>query len=149
MVHAVAHSCQMKADIVARDERESGERALLNLGHTFGHALEAATGYSDRLRHGEGVAIGTALAFQLSVRLGLAPAADAARFARHLQAVGLPSAIRDIPGPRPDTDSLIAHMAHDKKASGGKLVFILLRRLGDAFITDQVPLGALRDVLNA
>ena len=148
MVHAVAHSCQMKADIVARDERETGERALLNLGHTFGHALEAATGYSDRLRHGEGVAIGTALAFQLSVRLGLAPPADAARFTRHLQAAGLPSAIRDIPGPRPDTDSLIAHMAHDKKASGGKLVFVLLRRLGDAFVTDQVPLDALRDVLN-
>ena len=79
MVHAVAHSCRMKAEIVARDERETGERALLNLGHTFGHALEAATGFSDRLMHGEGVAIGMALAFRLSVRLGLCPGQDAER----------------------------------------------------------------------
>src|SRR3954464_10155733 len=114
MVHAVAHSCQMKADIVARDERETGERALLNLGHTFGHALEAATGFSDRLLHGEGVAIGMALAFRLSVQLGLAPGQDAERFIRHLKAVGLPSAIGDIPGSRPDADSLIGHMGHDK-----------------------------------
>jgi 3-dehydroquinate synthase len=91
MVKAVAHSCRMKADIVARDERETGERALLNLGHTFGHALEAATGYCDRLVHGEGVAIGMALAFQLSVRLGLCPAPDAERFIRHLKAAGLPA----------------------------------------------------------
>src|SRR6202012_4994503 len=101
MVHAVAHSCQMKADIVARDERESGERALLNLGHTFGHALEAVTGYSDRLLHGEGVAIGMALAFRLSARLGLAPKEDAERLVTQLKAAGLPSAIADIPGPRP------------------------------------------------
>src|SRR6185503_2205146 len=104
MVHAVAHSCQMKANIVARDERESGERALLNLGHTFGHALEAVTGFSDRLIHGEGVAIGMALAFQLSVRLGLCPGQDAERFVRHLKAVGLPPAISDIPGLRPEPD---------------------------------------------
>ena len=148
MVHAVAHSCQMKADIVARDERETGERALLNLGHTFGHALEAATGFSDRLRHGEGVAIGTALAFALSVRLGLAPAADAERFIAHLKTVGLPSAIGDIPGPRPDSQSLIGHMAHDKKSRDGKLNFVLLRGLGQAFVTDQVPLDALGDVLS-
>ncbi len=86
LTHAVAHSCRMKAAIVARDEREAGERALLNLGHTFGHALEAATGYSDRLLHGEGVAIGMVLAFRLSVRLGLSPAADAGRLIRHLKA---------------------------------------------------------------
>ena len=91
----------MKADIVARDERETGDRALLNLGHTFGHALEAATGFSDRLIHGEGVAIGMALAFQLSVKLGLCPGQDAERFVRHLKAVGLPAAISDIPGARP------------------------------------------------
>jgi 3-dehydroquinate synthase len=149
MVHAVAHSCQMKADIVARDEHEKGERALLNLGHTFGHALEAATGFSDRLRHGEGVAIGMALAFRLSVRLGLAPGQDAERFVRHLKAAGLPSSIADIPGPRPDADVLIGHMAHDKKVTDGKLKFILLRGLGQAFVTSDVPADAVKDVLSA
>jgi len=149
MVHADAHSCQMKADIVARDERESGERALLNLGHTFGHALEALTGYSDRLLHGEGVAIGMALAFNLSVKLGLTPAADAQRFVRHLKAVGLPSAISDIPGPRPDPDALIAAMGHDKKVADGKINFVLLRGLGHAFVTADIPALALRDVLQA
>jgi 3-dehydroquinate synthase len=148
MVHAVAHSCQMKADIVARDERESGERALLNLGHTFGHALEAVTGYSERLVHGEGVAIGMALAFRLSVKLGLAPGQDAERFVRHLKAVGLPSAISDIPGPRPGPDALIAAMAHDKKAADGKINFILLKGLGQAFVTNDVPKDALVDVLS-
>jgi 3-dehydroquinate synthase len=149
MVHAVAHSCRMKADIVARDERESGERALLNLGHTFGHALEAVTGYSGRLVHGEGVAIGMALAARLSVRLGLMPSADAERLERHLKAAGLPSAISSIPGPRPDTGSLIAAMAHDKKVADGRINFVLLRGLGKAFVTSDVPKDALRDVLNA
>ena len=149
LIHAVAHSCRMKAAIVARDEREAGERALLNLGHTFGHALEAATGFSDRLIHGEGVAIGTALAFRLSVRLGLCPAADAERFARHLQAVGLPAAISDIPGSRPAPETLIAAMGHDKKVTDGKLTFILLHGLGSAFVTRDVPLDALKDVLSA
>jgi 3-dehydroquinate synthase len=149
MAKAVAHSCRMKAAIVARDERESGERALLNLGHTFGHALEAATGFSDRLLHGEGVAIGMALAFRLSVKLGLAPGQDAERFARHLQSVGLPDAIADIPGPRPDAEQLIAHMAHDKKVKDGRLTFILLRGLGRAFVTSEVPTAALKDVLSA
>ena len=137
----------MKADIVARDERETGERALLNLGHTFGHALEAATGFSDRLLHGEGVAIGMALAFRLSVRLGLCPGQDAERFVRHLKAIGLPSAIADIPGARPAADALIAHMAHDKKVKDGRLPFILVRGIGEAFVTDQVPVEALREVL--
>jgi 3-dehydroquinate synthase len=149
IIHAVAHSCRMKAEIVARDERETGGRALLNLGHTFGHALEATTGFSDRLLHGEGVAIGTALAFQLSVRLGLCPGADAGRFRRHLQSVGLPSAISDIPGPRPMPEALIAAMGHDKKVKDGKLTFILLHRLGEAFITTDVPLEAVKDVLSA
>jgi 3-dehydroquinate synthase len=148
-VHAVAHSCKMKADIVARDEREAGDRALLNLGHTFGHALEAATGYSDRLLHGEGVAIGMALAFRLSVRLGLAPANDATRLEAHLAATGLPSSITHIPGERPSPDLLLEHMAHDKKASGGKLTFILARGLGKAFATKDVPLDAVRDILAA
>ena len=147
MVKAVAHSCRMKAEIVARDERETGERALLNLGHTFGHALEAATGYGERLVHGEGVAIGMALAFQLSVRLGLCPGQDAERFIRHLKAVGLPSAISDIPGARPGAGELIRHMAHDKKVTDGKLTFILVKGLGRAFVTSDVPLEAVKSVL--
>jgi 3-dehydroquinate synthase len=147
MVYAVAHSCRMKADIVERDERETGERALLNLGHTFGHALEAETGFSDRLLHGEGVAIGTALAFQLSVKLGLCPGQDSERFIRHLKAVGLPSSISDIPGARPTTDALIRHMHHDKKAKDGKINFVLLRGIGQAFVTGDVPLDALKAVL--
>jgi len=147
MVKAVAHSCRMKAEIVARDEYETGDRALLNLGHTFGHALEAACGFSDRLVHGEGVAIGMALAFRLSVKLGLCPGQDAERFVRHLQAVGLPSSIGDIAGARPGAGELIRHMAHDKKVSDGKLTFILLRGLGRAFVTREVPLEAVKEVL--
>jgi 3-dehydroquinate synthase len=149
LIYAVAHSCRMKAAIVARDEREIGERALLNLGHTFGHALEAATGFSDRLIHGEGVAIGTALAFRLSVRLELCSGQDAERFTRHLKAVGLPSAISDIPGRRPTSEALVAAMAHDKKVKDGKLTFVLLRGLGQAFVTSEVPLDAVKDVLSA
>jgi 3-dehydroquinate synthase len=149
LIHAVAHSCRMKAAIVARDEREIGERALLNLGHTFGHALEAVTGFSNRLIHGEGVAIGMALAFRLSVHLGLCPGQDADRFVRHLRAAGLPSVISDIPGPRPPTDALIAAMGHDKKVTDGKLTFILLRGLGRSFVTSDVPLDAVKDVLSA
>jgi 3-dehydroquinate synthase len=149
LVKAVAHSCRMKADIVARDERETGDRALLNLGHTFGHALEAATEFSSRLNHGEGVAIGMALAFQLSVTLGLCPGQDADRFIRHLKAVGLPTAIADIPGSRASADELVAHMAHDKKVADGKLTFILLRGLGQAFVTRDVPLDAVKTVLTA
>jgi len=147
MVKAVAHSCKMKADIVARDERETGERALLNLGHTFGHALEATTGFSDRLIHGEGVAIGMALAFRLSVKLGLCAGQDAERFIRHIKAVGLPASIAGIPGSRPGTDELVAAMAHDKKVTDGKLTFILLKGLGQAFVTRDVPLDAVKLVL--
>ena len=147
--HVVAHSCRMKAAIVARDEREAGERALLNLGHTFGHALEAATGYSDRLLHGEGVAIGMALAFRLSERLGLSPAVDTARLVAHLKNLGLPTAIADIPGPCPDVDTLLTHMAHDKKAKDGRIVFVLAKGLGKTFTTAEVPAEALRAVLAA
>jgi len=147
MVHAVAQSCRMKADIVARDERETGDRALLNLGHTFGHALEAATGFSDRLLHGEGVAIGMALAFRLSVALGLCPGQDAERFMRHLKAVGLPTAIADIPGPRPAPEVLLEHMAHDKKVKDGRVTFVLVKGIGQAFATADVPLEAVRDTL--
>jgi 3-dehydroquinate synthase len=147
MGQAVAHSCRMKADIVARDERETGDRALLNLGHTFGHALEAATGYSDRLLHGEGVAIGMALALRLSVALGLCDGQDADRFVRHLKAVGLPSSIADIPGERPPPDVLLAHMAHDKKVKDGRMTFVLVRGLGQAFTTSDVPVEAVRALL--
>jgi 3-dehydroquinate synthase len=145
--YAVAHSCRMKAEIVSRDEREAGERALLNLGHTFGHALEAATGYSDRLLHGEGVAIGMALAFRLSVKLGLCPGQDSERVVRHLAAVGLPSSIADIPGPRPSAQVLIEHMGHDKKVRDGTINFILLRGIGEAFVTDKVPIDELMKTL--
>ncbi|HKD48698.1 MAG TPA: 3-dehydroquinate synthase [Rhizomicrobium sp.] len=144
----VAHSCRMKASIVTRDEREAGERALLNLGHTFGHALEAATGFSARLIHGEGVAIGMALAFHLSVRLGHCPKEDADRLVRHLKAVGLPSAIADVGPPRPAADALLTAMGHDKKVKNGKLTFILVRGLGQAFVTSDVPLEAVKDVLS-
>jgi 3-dehydroquinate synthase len=149
LTHAVAHSCKMKAEIVARDEREAGDRALLNLGHTFGHALEAATGFSDRLLHGEGVAIGMVLAFKLSAKLGLCAPADAERVERHLRTVGLPAAIADIPGARPDTATLFAHMTHDKKAKCGKLTFVLVRGIGKAFVTGDVDPEAVKAVLSA
>jgi 3-dehydroquinate synthetase len=138
----------MKAAIVARDERETGERALLNLGHTFGHALEAALGFSDRLPHGEGVAIGMALAFRLSVKLGLCPRQDSERFIRHLKDSGLPSSIDDIPGERPPVDDLLDNMQHDKKVSAGKINFVLLHGIGQAFVTNDVPLDALKEVLS-
>jgi 3-dehydroquinate synthase len=149
LTRIVAHSCAMKADIVARDEREAGERALLNLGHTFGHALEAATGYSDRLLHGEGVAIGTALAFRLSAQLGLAPEADAVRIEKHLKSVGLPASIADVSGPRPSAGALIRHMLHDKKAQNGKLTFILAHGIGRAFIASDVPMDTVQALLAA
>ena len=145
--HAVRHSVQMKADIVQRDETEQGDRALLNLGHTFGHALESATGYSDRLLHGEGVAIGCALAFELSAKMGLCSQEAPSRVAAHFAAMGLPSRIRDIPGDLPDDEALIALMGQDKKVQDGKLRFILARGIGRAFVTDAVDPAVLRQVL--
>jgi 3-dehydroquinate synthase len=147
IAHIVAHSCRMKAEIVGRDERETGDRALLNLGHTFGHALEAATKFSDTLRHGEAVAIGMALAFRLSNRLGHSPTSDSARLIRHLKEAGLPTAIADIPGPRPSPDQLLEYMRHDKKAQSGSLKFVLVRGIGHAFIASDVPLSDVRAVL--
>ncbi len=147
MVQAVAHACRMKADIVARDERETGDRALLNLGHTFGHALEAATGFSARLLHGEAVSIGMVLAFRLSVKLGLCSGQDAERFARHLKAVGLPTGIADIPGARPAPEVLLEHMAHDKKVKDGRMTFVLVRGVGEAFVTRDVATDAVREML--
>jgi 3-dehydroquinate synthase len=143
----VAHSCRNKADIVGRDERETGERALLNLGHTFGHALEAATGYSTRVLHGEAVAIGMVLAFRLSAVLGFASPREAERLENHLRSVSLPAAIGDIPGPRPDAETLLSHMMHDKKSKHGRLTFILARGIGQAFTTSDVPLEAVRNIL--
>lgn len=146
-IKAVTRSVQMKADIVARDETEEGERALLNLGHTFCHALEAATGYSDRLLHGEGVAIGCALAFDLSARLGLCPQEDPSRLRAHLRQMKMKTDLSDIEGDLPDADGLIALMAQDKKVSDGKLTFILARGIGQAFITSDVPPDALHSLL--
>ncbi len=149
--HAVATSCRAKAAIVARDERETGERALLNLGHTFGHALEAATGFSDRLFHGEGVAVGMVLAAQLSAQLGMIAADDAARIQRHLAAVGLPTRLQDIAGftqeGLADADALMDLMAQDKKVKRGRLTFILLRAIGQAVITNDVGPHVVRDFL--
>ena len=132
----------MKAEIVARDETEQGDRALLNLGHTFGHALEAATGYSDRLLHGEGVAIGCLLAFDLSARLGLCPQEAPSRVAAHLAAMGMRRGLADIPGELPDADALIALMGQDKKVRDGRIAFVLARDIGDAFVARDVDLGA-------
>ena len=140
---AIVTSCEAKANIVAQDEREGGVRALLNLGHTFGHALEAATGFSDRLIHGEGVAIGMVMAFDLSTRLGLCPGQDATRAAQHLAAAGLPTRLTDIPGDLPGAEALIDLMAQDKKVVDGTLTFILARGIGEAFITRDVATSDL------
>jgi len=137
---AIAVSCQAKADVVARDEFETGDRALLNLGHTFGHALEAATGYdSARLVHGEGVAIGMALAHRFSARLNLASPDDAVRVEAHLRDVGLPWRLADIPGGLPDAERLLGYIQQDKKVSRGALTFILTRGIGQSFIAKDVP----------
>ncbi|MBK5926961.1 3-dehydroquinate synthase [Rhodobaculum claviforme] len=141
---AVRRSVEMKAGIVARDETETGERALLNLGHTFCHALEAATGYSDRLLHGEGVAIGCALAFDLSARLGLCAQEEPSRVRAHLRAMGMKADLSDIPGDLPDADALLALMAQDKKVQDGRLRFILARGIGRAFVADDVPPDRVR-----
>ncbi len=146
-IKAVATSCRAKAGIVAQDERESGVRALLNLGHTFGHALEAETGFSDRLLHGEGVAIGMVMAFDLSARMGLCGDNATAAIKRHFRTVGLPASLDDIEGPGLDPERLLAHMAQDKKVKDGRITFVLARGIGDAFLTDDVDLNLVRDVL--
>jgi 3-dehydroquinate synthase len=145
--HAVRRSVEMKAGIVSRDETEEGERALLNLGHTFCHALEAATGYSDRLLHGEGVAIGCALAFELSARLGLCSQEEPSRVRAHLRAMGMRTDLRDIPGDLPGPDALLDLMGQDKKVVDGRLRFILARGIGEAFVADVVDPGAVRTLL--
>lgn len=150
-VEAVARSVQMKADIVVEDETELGNRALLNLGHTFCHALEAATGYSNRLMHGEGVAIGCALAFELSSRLGLCSQEDPSRVRAHLKAMGMKTDLSDIDGSLPDAETLLELMSQDKKVVDGQLRFVLARSIGEAFVTADVPqevvLSVLQDAL--
>ena len=145
---AVRRSVQMKADIVARDETEHGDRALLNLGHTFCHALEAATGYSDRLLHGEGVAIGCALAFETSARLGLCSQEEPSRVRTHLKAMGMKADLADIPGKLPDADALIALMGQDKKVIDGRIRFIMVRGIGEAFVTSDVAADVVKAVLD-
>ncbi|KFI31996.1 3-dehydroquinate synthase [Haematobacter massiliensis] len=135
---AVVRSVEMKARIVERDETEEGDRALLNLGHTFAHALEAATGYSDRLLHGEAVAIGCALAFDLSARLGLCAQELPGRVRAHLQAMGMKSSLSDIPGDLPGPERLVALMGQDKKVVDGRLRFILAHDIGRAFVADDI-----------
>jgi 3-dehydroquinate synthase len=145
---AIAESCRAKAAIVARDERETGERALLNLGHTFGHALEAATGYdSQRLVHGEGVAIGMVLAHRFSAYLGHSDVKAAERVERHLAGAGLPTHVSDIGGDLPGAERLMDYMAQDKKVTRGSMTFILTRGIGRAFIAPDVPADALLSFL--
>jgi 3-dehydroquinate synthase len=136
--HAIAVSCRAKAAIVARDERETGDRALLNLGHTFGHALEAAAGFSNRLLHGEAVALGMALAFAFSARLGLLARSEADRVGAHLAAIGLPTRVSEIPGDRPGVEQLMELIAQDKKVQRGRLTFILARGVGQSFVAPDV-----------
>jgi 3-dehydroquinate synthase len=137
----------MKAAIVARDERETGERALLNLGHTFGHALEAAAGFSDRLLHGEAIALGMALAFAFSAQRGLLPPSEAERVERHLAGVGLPVRVASVPGGLPDADRLMELIAQDKKVKRGKLTFILARGIAASFIAPDVDATEVRAFL--
>ncbi len=146
--HAIAVCCRAKAAIVARDERETGERALLNLGHTFGHALEAGAGFSGRLLHGEAVALGMALAFEFSAGKGLIGAADAARASAHLAAVGLPTHLKHVPGGVPGIDALMDLIAQDKKVKRGKLTFILVRGIGRAFVENDVSAAEVRAFLS-
>jgi 3-dehydroquinate synthase len=149
LAHAVARSVEMKAEIVAEDEKEQGRRALLNLGHTFAHALESETGYGEALLHGEAVGVGMALAFRFSARQGLANGQDAERASRAIAASGLPTTLQDVPGHPFDASRLVMHMGQDKKAEAGRLTFILARALGDAFVAKDVDAAAVRKFLVA
>ena len=146
-IHAIRKSCEAKAQIVAEDEHETGVRALLNLGHTFGHALESATGYSQRLLHGEGVSIGMVQAFRFSERQHLCAPGTAERVAKHLKSVGLPIHASQIQGELPPPATLLEIMRQDKKAQGGRLTFILARGIGEAFIARDVPEHDVLDFL--
>ena len=149
LTHAIAVAVAGKAAIVARDERETGERMLLNLGHTFGHALEAWSGFSERLLHGEAVAIGICLAFRLSEELGHIGANSVARVEGHFAAFGLPTAITDVPGTeRLDPETLLGIMGQDKKVQAGRLTLILVRAIGEAFVTRDVAAPIVHDFLS-
>lgn len=150
LAHAVVTSVTAKARIVERDETETGDRMLLNFGHTFGHALEAWSGYSNRLLHGEAVAIGMAQAFRFAARQGLVTGQDASRVEAHLDDVGLPTRIDQIPGGKvPETDALLTLMAQDKKVTAGKLTFILVNAIGRAFVARDVAKPEIRAFLDA
>ncbi len=144
---AIAHSCAAKSRFVIADEKEAGSRALLNLGHTFGHALEAYTGYSDRLYHGEGVAIGIVLAHMFSAKLGLAPSQDAIRVKKHFELVGLPTSIKDIKGEKPTIEQLMSAIMQDKKVKRGTLTFILTKAIGNSFIANNIDANILTEFL--
>jgi 3-dehydroquinate synthase len=146
---AVLTSCQAKARIVAADERETGQRALLNFGHTFAHALEAEGGYGELLLHGEAVAIGMLLAFDLSVAMGICPEDDRDRLRRHLSALGLPVALPPLPGGAWSVERLLGHFGNDKKVKDGRVTFVLTRGIGRAFLSDDVPPDVLNKVLGA
>ena len=149
LARAVTRSIEMKAEIVEEDEKEAGRRALLNLGHTFAHALESETGFGEALKHGEAVGIGCAMAFRFSAALGLCPGQDSVRAERAVAAAGLPARLRELSAHPFKADALIAHMAQDKKAQGGALTFILARRIGEAFVAKGVDPAPLRDFLIA
>jgi len=144
---AVVTSCKMKAVVVAADEREEGKRALLNFGHTFGHALEAETGFSSRLLHGEAVALGMVLAFEFAARLGTAPAAEGERLRRHFTATGLPIRLADVGLAGVPPERFLAQMGRDKKVRDGKITLILPRRIGEAFVMKDAPTDELRAFL--
>jgi 3-dehydroquinate synthase len=148
IIHAVAHSCKMKAGIVTRDERESGERALLNLGHTFGHALETNLGYSEILTHGEAVALGCVLAFKLSAALGHCRVEDSLRVAKHFSSLGFKTRLSELGDARPSAEDLLAHIRHDKKNQAGRMTFILAEKIGKAFVTSDVPKNAVIHLLS-
>ncbi|MBN34959.1 MAG: 3-dehydroquinate synthase [Rhodospirillaceae bacterium] len=145
--HAVLKSCADKARIVAADEKETGDRALLNLGHTFGHALEISVGFGASLLHGEAVAIGMRMAFGLSQALGLCSGQDAERAERHMRTVGLPVHPDDLGLPRQDAAVLAAHMAQDKKVQDGRVTFVLVHGIGEAFLSRDVEPKTVEDYL--
>ncbi|MCK4939551.1 MAG: 3-dehydroquinate synthase [Rhodospirillaceae bacterium] len=146
-IHAIITSCKAKAKIVAEDELELGVRALLNLGHTFGHALEAETGYSDKLLHGESVAIGSIMAFDASQRTGLCRVEDFEKVRSHFESIGLPVGLAHIKGSDWTASRLLEHMSRDKKVKDGKITFVLVRAIGDAFVTSDISNDAVAGML--
>lgn len=145
---AVLRSCANKAKIVAADEREAGLRALLNLGHTFGHAIEAQIGFEDKLKHGEAVAIGMVMALELSVRLAMTSETERDTLRAHLIEVGLPTDLKGLAGKNWTSEALLEHMGRDKKTQGGKLTFILARAIGNSFVANDVDPKIVADVLD-